>query len=708
MTQSTTSLAPPRLSAPNRAQTLDYATAAPSAPRPLLALPDAGRMLAYAGTAALVLALSWWARDYSFLLFHCLAELFCIVIAAATFLLAWNTRRYHASLWVLLLGVALLAVGVMDLFHMLSYKGMNVFRGVTDANAATELWIASRYLLAASFVAAALLVGVGASANLVRSPLPAGIMLAYSVAVTLLLLAIYEWDAFPKCFDAETGLTPFKKVSEYVISAILIVAGVILWSRRGRLDPQVLAPLLGAIAVAVLTELCFTLYMDVYGLLNWAGHLLKVLSYVLLYQAMVVTGTRRPYALLFRDLGRREADLTQAKAAAERANAAKDQFLAVLSHELRNPLNPVLAHVSDLQSRSDLPPDVRDDLLTIRRNVELEARLIDDLLDSTRISRGKLSLVRAECDLHALVGQAVEICREEARAKHVEFDVELAATRRIIDADAGRMLQVLWNVLKNAVKFSPHRGRVLVRSEDAEGGRVRLSVTDSGVGIAAEDLECIFDAFAQGNAGVTRTFGGLGLGLSISRALVEGHGGRVWAESDGMGRGAKILIELLAESDTDSPAVRVNSRDAMFSTLNSSQQVADAPRDGVDGLDGAASGLSLLLVEDHADTAKIMVRLLQAMGHDVTVTHTVAEAVAAAEAGSFDLVVSDLGLPDGSGLDLMSDLRDRHGLRGLCLTGYGMDEDLERSGAAGFVEHLVKPVSMEALSSALSRASKVG
>ena len=236
-------------------------------------------------------------------------------------------------------------------------------------------------------------------------------------------------------------------------------------------------------------------------------------------------------------------------------------------------------------------------------------------------------------------------------------------------------------MLKNAVKFSPVDGRVEVRTS-CQGEAVRLSVRDGGIGIDRDQMEGIFDAFAQGGPAITRAFGGLGLGLSISRALVEAHGGRIWAESDGIGRGASFHVELATIA---APAAEPAAPPEQPAT--------------------AADSMSLLLVEDHIDTAKVMARLLRVLGHRVTVAHTVADGLCAADAGRFDLVVSDLGLPDGSGLDLMNALRERHALRGICLSGFGMDDDLRRSGEAGFVEHLVKPVALETLSAALSRAA---
>ncbi len=660
-------------------------------------------LLGSACTTAFII-LAWWAQGRSFILFHSVTEVFCVVIAATSFIVAWNARRFHGSGWLLLIGTALLAVGVLDLFHLLAYKGMNIFPGFPGANAATELWVGSRYLFAGSLLVAALLVP-GSPSTSVRelggradrrrmAGFAIALLIVYGSITVLLLMSVFWWNAFPDCFVEGVGLTPFKKISEFVISGILLISAILFWQRRERLDNHFLQLLLAGIAVAILTQLCFTLYQDVFGLVSWTGHLLKVGSYALLYGAIVVTGMQRPYALLFRNLKEREHELLDAKTRAEAASQAKDQFLAVLSHELRNPLNPVLAHVSALQTRTDLPPDVLEEMTIIRRNVELEARLIDDLLDLTRIAKGKLALSPTSVDVHALVRQALDICNDEVMAKRLTVDVHLRATRHTVEADAARLLQVFWNVFKNAVKFSSVGGRVLVQSDSFGLGEeivFRLRVIDEGIGIQPAQLDRIFDAFRQGDDSVTHRFGGLGLGLSISRTLIELHGGTIRADSAGLGEGAQFVVEMPASSRI----VPLTDDSPVASDLVG-QSYQEKP---------VTKSLRLLVVEDHIDTARVMGRLLKGLGHEVSVAHNVADGLVAAEGETFDLVLSDLGLPDGSGLDLMRQLRDRHQLRGICLSGYGMEEDLQRSHAAGFMCHLTKPITFEALCNAITTAT---
>jgi PAS domain S-box-containing protein len=249
------------------------------------------------------------------------------------------------------------------------------------------------------------------------------------------------------------------------------------------------------------------------------------------------------YLKVMRDLTERklaEEQLAHAKQEAESANRAKDEFLAILSHELRTPLTPVLLAVSLLENRGDLSPEMQQDLETIRRSVEAEAQLIDDLLDLTRITRGKLQLNPERVDVHLVVRHALDLC---CRDVPHQISVELSAAQHVVWADPARLQQVLGNLLSNAVKFTPGTGRISVRSENT-ADQVRIAVSDTGIGIKPQLLPRIFNAFEQGGEGVTRRFGGLGLGLAISKRLVEMQSGNLQASSQGPGRGATFSIEL--------------------------------------------------------------------------------------------------------------------------------------------------------------------
>jgi two-component system CheB/CheR fusion protein len=377
----------------------------------------------------------------------------------------------------------------------------------------------------------------------------------------------------------------------------------------------------------------------------------------------------------------------QAKASAEQANQAKDHFLAVLSHELRTPLAPMLMGVSILQDDPNLSSRVRETLEMVHRNIEMEARLIEDLLDVARIARGKIELSCKPVDLATIIQCAVEICNADIEARGLDFGVDMGPGAPYwIEADAARLQQVFWNLLKNAIKFTPHGGCVGIRCR-SEGTHVAVEVNDSGMGIETEALSRIFNTFEQTERSITRQFGGLGLGLAISKALVEMHGGTIEARSEGRDKGATFCVRLpLAAPAGSLPA-------------GGAPEVASpatVPRRVV-------CPLRILLVEDHGVTAKLMRMALTVDGHTVESAGDVATALELAELHTFDLLVSDLGLPDGSGHDLMRQLRARgHKFPGIALSGYGQEEDIQRSREAGFAAHLTKPASREAVVEAIA------
>ncbi len=377
-------------------------------------------------------------------------------------------------------------------------------------------------------------------------------------------------------------------------------------------------------------------------------------------------------------------DIHEAKIAREeieRAAQVKDQFLAVLSHELRTPLTPVMLSVSLLEGNSELPEDVREDIASIRRNIELESRLIDDLLDLTRIARGKIQYDFQTVDLHLLIRSAISICCTDGK---LEVETNLAAESSFVRGDAARIQQVFWNLLNNAWKFTQPGGRVVIRTLN-ENSRVIVEVEDNGIGIKADVLPRVFDAFEQGDVTKARRFGGLGLGLAITKALVVAHGGQIGVWSGGQNRGTTFRV-------------------AMPVVANPHPHDGASSKTSPSRLDGGRK-LRMLLVEDHHSTRKALSKVLSIVGHVVDSVETVADGLKAASNARYDLVISDLGLPDGTGFDLMRQLKELHGLRGIALSGYGMEEDVARSRSAGFDEHLIKPVDLQKLHDAIARVS---
>jgi signal transduction histidine kinase/ActR/RegA family two-component response regulator len=392
------------------------------------------------------------------------------------------------------------------------------------------------------------------------------------------------------------------------------------------------------------------------------------------------------------------------------ANKEKDNFFAVMSHELRTPLTPALAAVAMLQDDKTLPSNVRTELEMIRRNIEVEARLIDDLLDINRIARGKLDLHRQVVDVRLLLEHALHNYCGAAAKKNIRVSTEITATETHVFADSSRLTQVFWNLLQNACKFTPEGGAINVRvyneyrriatnqpapSQTADGSLAELivQIRDTGMGIRAETLPRIFNAFEQGARSRNRVFGGLGLGLSISRAIMEMHGGSITASSEGKDKGATFTIRL----HTVKPVITGHPERP---PAVSPEQIPTRP-------------MCVLVVEDHLDTAEQFARLLRRSGHEVICARSIREAQkyammtpAADRACAFDILISDLDLPDGSGRDLMRNLGKRYPIRGIAISGHGMKEDVESSIAAGFSDHITKPVDWQELKTAMQKIAE--
>ncbi len=376
---------------------------------------------------------------------------------------------------------------------------------------------------------------------------------------------------------------------------------------------------------------------------------------------------------IFFDLAMQREALRQNMEEARAANRAKDDFLAALSHELRTPLTPVLMGVAALQEDASLPADAREQLIMMRRNIELEARLIDDLLDVTRISHGKLTIEHVPVDIHDLLRHCHEIIRSDGPGKNVDIVFDVTAARHHVLGDPARLHQVFWNLLKNAFKFTAEGGTITVRTRNCADDHVTVSVADTGVGISAEAMPHIFSAFEQGDVAGKHRFGGLGLGLTISKAIVDAHHGTIQVASPGAGRGATFTVTL-ATADAPGQAA--------------AQHTTPPP---------PVQALRLLVVEDHAPTRDALTRLLTRSGHRITAAGSRREGIAAYETGEYDVVISDLGLPDGSGLDLMRSLQAIRPVIGIALSGYGTEEDVRQAKEAGFHAHLTKPVKIEQL-----------
>ena len=369
------------------------------------------------------------------------------------------------------------------------------------------------------------------------------------------------------------------------------------------------------------------------------------------------------------------------------ASKSKDEFIAMLSHELRTPLTPALAIASKMTREPELQSELRRSFEVIERSLATEARLIDDLLDATGIARGKVRVERQRVDVHGLIEQSVLAALPDSQAKRVQLEFLPDASASLAEVDPLRLRQVLANLLGNALKFTPAGGQVQVRTWNGPGSLV-VEVSDTGMGFPPSEGPRLFAAFEQlERASRPGSELGLGLGLAICKGLVELHGGKITATSAGVGQGARFTVELPVLPASSQPAPQASAEVQMVPTRISRS--------------GAVRKHCVLLIEDHQDTAEVMTELFQELGYEVTHAASCAEALKV-DLKNVDAIVSDLGLPDGSGLELLPKLRETRDVPALALSGYGRTEDIQAARLAGFERHLTKPVDFPQLIAALN------
>ncbi|HEY9655365.1 MAG TPA: ATP-binding protein, partial [Crinalium sp.] len=381
-----------------------------------------------------------------------------------------------------------------------------------------------------------------------------------------------------------------------------------------------------------------------------------------------------------------------AREEAERANRIKDEFLAVLSHELRSPLNPILGWTRLLQNGNLAPARQMDALATIERNAKLQSQLIEDLLDISRIMQGKLTLNANPVSLAFVIAAAVETVHLAADAKNIHITLDLDPNVASVSGDAARLQQVVWNLLTNAVKFTPNDGQVTVELRQVDQ-LAQIRVIDTGIGIKAPFLPHVFEYFRQADGSTTRSFGGLGLGLAIVRQIVTLHGGIVTAESQGEQQGATFTVQLPTLPQT-APLIA-----AVIDTQSNSERLLD--------------NVHILLVDDDTDTRKFEAFLLEQQGATVTAVDSGFAALQALEQFTPAVIISDVGMPDMDGYQFMQQLRLRLPTQGgtvpaIALTAYAADIDQKRAMQAGFQRHLTKPLEPERFVSTIISLLKPG
>lgn len=371
----------------------------------------------------------------------------------------------------------------------------------------------------------------------------------------------------------------------------------------------------------------------------------------------------------------RTAELTRLNAELAEANRAKDVFLATLSHELRTPLTPVVGWIKLLRSGNLDTKSVAQALDAIERNAWLQARLIDDLLDTSRIATGKLQFEPRPTDLNFAVRAALDTVRALAASRNIELSVSLSPTMLVVMGEPVRLQQIAWNLLSNAIKFTEPGGKVTVSTE-TDDGEARLSVTDSGIGIEPDFLPHVFDRFRQADGSTSRRHGGLGLGLAIADALAKMHGGRLEAQSDGNGKGSTFMFRIgLVGTET-------------------------VTAEQIEHKTHSLKHLKILIVEDSEDTLTLLSAMFAREGASVIAAASAADALRWASTNQPDIVISDIGMPDVDGYELLEKLKQMpkmNGIPAIAISGYASDEDRRKAIGVGYLALVAKPIDVDAL-----------
>ena len=482
----------------------------------------------------LLLALLAVLSQYNYLLFHVLAELISIVIAWGIFMVAANAWQFHENEYLSLIGVAYLFVGGLDLVHTLAYKGMNILPGY-NANLPTQLWIAARYMESLSLVCAPLF--------LRRKLQPHIVFLGYASITGVLLLSLFYWQNFPDCYVEGSGLTAFKRVSEYVISGILLVAAAITVWARDAFDGKVYRALLASIVVTIASELTFTAYVGVYDFFNLLGHLLKLVSFYLIYKAFVETGLVQPYNLLFRNL-------KQSQEALQRENQELDAFAHTVAHDLKTPLSLVLGFADLLcQGQKEMTEAERSKYLqSIAQNSQRMSNIVSELLLLAQVRKYQVEMTPVP--MADTVSSALD--RLDHMIQKSGAQIHLPVAWPAAQGHAGWIEEIWVNYISNALEHGGYAVHIELGADVQSDGMIRFWVRDSGPGISPDDQQELFTPFTRLAQVQTK---GQGLGLSIVRRIADKLEGQVGVDSE-LGQGSTFYFCLPQSDQTESHTPR--------------------------------------------------------------------------------------------------------------------------------------------------------
>ncbi len=477
----------------------------------------------------LVLAVPFliWISDLNSLLFHSIVEAFSLVVACAFFMFTWNTREYLQNNYLYLIGIAFLFISIFDLLHLLAYPGMGVFpQGGT--NLSTQLWVVGSLMSAISFCIAPVFLHEKRITSLV--------VMIYALVSLSLLLSIFYFQDFPTCFVNGSGLTPFKRGSEYLVASLLLVAIYLLWKNRTEFTPKVVTLLVSSLSLNLVAELMFSAYSNVYGHTVMVAHLLRLASFYLIYLAVIETGLVRPYDILLRKLKQHEQDLLQHAGDLSQRNEELDAFTHTVAHDLKNPMSTILIAAAAIDDPKLDPNEMRSFLHGIVETIHKMSRILDELLLLSQVR--KVDIPGELIEMGPIVASACDQMADVLKSSGARLTLPPAWPKAIGYAP---WVEEVWvNYLSNAVKYGGNPPLIELGVDALPGGRLCFWVRDNGKGIDSQAQSHLFQPFTQLNQVHAK---GYGLGLSIVRRIIEKLGGSVGVESQ-PGQGSRFYFTL--------------------------------------------------------------------------------------------------------------------------------------------------------------------
>jgi len=554
------------------------------------------------------------------------------------FMIAWNSQKYIQSSYLIFIAIAYLFIAGLDLLHTLSYKGMNIFQDYDYY--ANQLWIAARYLESITLLIAFSFVGRKQKIQ------PIWTFIIYFIVFCIIVLTIFYWKIFPVCFIEGQGLTPFKRISEYIICLIIIVNMTLLMKNRSQFEASVFRLLFWSMISTIIAELAFTFYISNYGVSNLVGHYFKIFSFYFIYRAIIQTGIQNPYDLIFRELSQKEKYLQKARIAADRANQAKSEFIAKMSHELRTPLNGILGYSQILKRDRLLSSSQQSGISVIERSGKHLLGLINDILDLSKFESKQAISHKTHYLFENSLNDIANMLRIKAQEKRLSFQTQFDKNLpRAVYADEKKISQILINLLGNAIKFTD-QGQITFKVACLEENKtddqtIRFIIEDTGVGIEQDDIEKIFQPFKQVGE-QSKLTEGTGLGLYISRELIRLLDSELQVKSE-KGVGTTFWFDLILKPSNEADVIVKTSEQPVYGYIDNDTQTIRS--------------IKALVVDDRWENRVILTDYLFFLGFEVSEAINGKECIEKFKQDPVDFIMMDLFMPEMDGYEASLEIR---------------------------------------------------